>query len=207
MCRRNSCPSPTLRCAPSINPGTSQAVSRKKSGYSTIPTWGCSVLKRDRTRLWAGPSEIAVSKQGGLAGVGKSNQANVGNDAQLQQKIAFRPRLARLGEAERLFGVGRWQKFRFPKPPRPPWHRTKVSCPGSVKSTTKCSLLALPGRSGFFGAVGAISSARSVPARRITGRWLELAGSNSGAPAESSAAGSGLRSIQSPNQSPARDFD
>jgi hypothetical protein len=71
-------------CAPSINPGTSQTVRRFQSSYSTMPICGWSV------------------EQSGFARVGIAHQTDLCHDAQLEQKISFAARLARLRETRRL---------------------------------------------------------------------------------------------------------
>ena len=99
-CGAETWPRPTFLCAPSINPGTSQTVSRWKSGYSTMPICGCSVVNgygATLGRAW----EMAVSKRG-FARVRITDEADFGHDAQFQKKIALVARLARLRETRRL---------------------------------------------------------------------------------------------------------
>ena len=111
MWRRNAWPRPTFWCAPSIRPGTSQTVSRFQSGVfhdADLRVQRGERIRRDfRARLGNG------REQRGFAGVRITDQADLGDDAQFEQKIAFLARLARLRETRRL-AARRWQNCGCP---------------------------------------------------------------------------------------------
>ena len=104
-CRRNWWPRPRPRCAPSIRPGTS-ATTKLRSSLRRDD----AEIRRERGERVVGdlrPRRRDARDERRLAGVGKSDEADVGEQLQLEAEILDLARLARLHLARRAIGGGR----------------------------------------------------------------------------------------------------
>ena len=103
-CARKSCPSPAPSEAPSISPGMS-AMTSWRSSASIVPSTGSQ--RRERVggdlRLRAGHPR----QQRGLAGVGQADEADVGEQLEVQLDLALLARQPLLGQPRRLADRGR----------------------------------------------------------------------------------------------------
>ena len=106
MWRRKSWPRPRPSLAPSIRPGTSATVNVVSPAVTT-PRFGHQGGERVVGDLGPGPRDRG--DQAGLAGAGEADQADVGDDLELEHDVELVAGLAEQREAGRL-ALGRGQR-------------------------------------------------------------------------------------------------
>ena len=133
------------------------------------------VQRGEGIRRDLGPGAGNGGQQGGFAGVGITDQADLGHDAQLEQEVAFVARLARLGEARGLargggeVAVAQAAASAFAQD-------EALAVLGQVGDQLAFGLRAGGNRSASPSArERSISTARPLAGMRNKGRWLELA--------------------------------
>ncbi len=104
MCRRNSCPSPAPWAAPSMRPGMSARTSRRCASSAAMPSCGASVRERIVRDLGGGAGDGGEER--GLTGVGETDQADVGDELELEAQLALFALVPRRGGLGRLVGGG-----------------------------------------------------------------------------------------------------
>ena len=107
MCRRNCVPRPAPSLAPSMRPGMSATTKLTSSGGSpatTTPRFGCKRGERIIGDL--GTRRRDARDQRALAGVGIADQADIGQQLQLQAQVALFAGLAFFMLARRLMDRG-----------------------------------------------------------------------------------------------------
>src|SRR3989304_4318915 len=101
MWRRNSKPRPTPRWAPSIRPGMSARTRVVLRSSSATPRLGCKVGNGDGAILGCGEGS-AGGREGPLPGVRPADDADVGDELQLERQPPPLAGRALFGHARRL---------------------------------------------------------------------------------------------------------